>query len=176
MSDARWTDVELDVENACKHFRNAAAILDGGGFDQDGLAGYIQEMALMHAMQSGHTSMEGALLRVLDILDEDKPTGDRRHEDLIRRAARPIAGSRARPAILSPDAAAAADETRRFRNKATRGYSSFVASRAAPALEAARHLVEALPRDVARFRQEIDPPSDDAEDDRGPRTGGPGPR
>jgi hypothetical protein len=167
MSDARWADVGLDVEDACKHFTNAAAIFDGGGFDQDGLAGYIRDMALMHAMQSGHTSMEGALLRVLDILGEDKPTGDRWHEDLIRRVARPLPGSKARPAILSPEAAADADETRRFRNKATRGYNSFVASRAAPAIEAARRLVEALSRDIARFQQEIDPPSDDAEDDIG---------
>ena len=34
MSDARWADVGLDVEDACKHFTNAEKIFDGGGFDQ----------------------------------------------------------------------------------------------------------------------------------------------
>ena len=42
-------------------------------------------MALMHAMQSGHPSTEGALLRILSIPGETRPKGDRWDEDLMPR-------------------------------------------------------------------------------------------
>jgi hypothetical protein len=34
MSDACWANVGLNIEDACKHFTNAAKIFDGGEFDQ----------------------------------------------------------------------------------------------------------------------------------------------
>jgi hypothetical protein len=36
---------------------------------------YGFEMGFMHAMQSGQTSMEAALLRILDLCGEEAPTG-----------------------------------------------------------------------------------------------------
>ena len=68
MTDARWTEVEDDLASACRHFGNAARLYDQGGFDRDDLAGYMADMALQHAMQSAHTSLEGALLRILEFL------------------------------------------------------------------------------------------------------------
>jgi len=174
VDDSRWGAVNREIEDACRHFGNAAAIFDNGNFNQDGLSGYIREMALMHAMQSGHTSLEEALLRILRLLAEERPTGDRWPEDLIRRVSCALPGPRARPAILSPEAAADAGETCRFRNWATHGYNSFIVSKAVPAIEAARRLPGTLPRDVERFQREIDPPSHDTEDDLGAEQVGPG--
>lgn len=79
MTDARWTEVEDDLDSACRHFGKAAELFDEGGFDLGGLAGYRQDMALQHSMQSAHTSLESALGRILDILGEERPTGDRWH-------------------------------------------------------------------------------------------------
>lgn len=99
MSDARWIEVEDDIESACRHFGNPAMLYDQGGFDVADLSGYKSRMALLHAMQAGHTSLEAALKRVLEILGEESPAGDYSHADLIKRAARP---SRRRVSLALP--------------------------------------------------------------------------
>ena len=111
----------------------------------------------MHAVQAGHTSLEAALARTLDILGEEKPTGEQWHRDLIGRAARELRGINARPPILSEDLAQAADETRRFRNLATRSYGSFDPAKAAPTVSAARQLSRRLTSALSKFRDAIDP-------------------
>jgi hypothetical protein len=109
-------------------------------------------MALMHAMQAGHTSLESALMRVLALLGEQPPSG-RDWPDLIRRATRAVDG---RPPILPADLGAAADETRRFRHVALRSYDSFDVTRARPAMTAANRLAVALPPAFAALRSAID--------------------
>ena len=86
MTDAWWTEVEDDLDSACRHFGRAAKLFDEGGFGRDDLAGYKADMALQHAMQSAHTSLESALVRILEILDEEWPTGEKWHADLVRRS------------------------------------------------------------------------------------------
>lgn len=49
------------------------ALSEAGGFDGAELDRYRAEMALMHAMQSAHTAAEAALVRILRILDEERP-------------------------------------------------------------------------------------------------------
>lgn len=162
MTDARWVEVEDDVVSACRHFRNAARLYDEGGFEDKGLNGYKSAMALQHAMQSGHTSLEGALKRILEILDEELPSGANSHADLIKRVTRPIeVEGHERPAILSGGVARDVDESRRFRHRATHDYDSFEAERAEPAIEAARRLAESLGPAVEAFKTVIDPPSSD---------------
>lgn len=158
MTDARWTEVDDDLDAACRHFGSAADLFDEGGFDLDGLAGYKQDMALQHAMQSAHTSLESALVRILEILDEERPTGARWHADLVRRAGRPLASpGRSRPPILTPDVTGDVEETRRFRHRATHNYDDFDPTRAVPSIEAARRLATALKPCIAAFRTAIDP-------------------
>ena len=156
-SDARWFDVEADMQDAIAHFAKAVALFDLGGFDDASLKGYQASMALMHAMQSGHTSLEASLLRVLAILGETPPIGERWHEDLIRRAATALTGDNARPAILPAEIVAFVEETRRFRHKATRSYNSFDPKRAGSAIEAASRLSLLLTEVVPSFRRRIDP-------------------
>ena len=45
----------------------------------------MRRMAFMHAMYAGHTSMERALLRILEIQGEEAPSGRQWHADLIAR-------------------------------------------------------------------------------------------
>jgi hypothetical protein len=154
MSDARWIEVESDFARAVEHFGHFVALYAAGGFDSPGLDGYRARMAFMHAMMAAHTSLESGLLRILEMLGEEKPVGASWHADLIRRAARDLPGHR--PAILPPEAARAADETRRFRHVATRAYDSFDHVDAAKSVSAARVLSAALPVALRRFREAMD--------------------
>jgi hypothetical protein len=65
LSDERWFEVDADIESAIRHFRRSLELHEAGGFDDPGLDGYRAEMALMHAVQSGHSSLESALIRIL---------------------------------------------------------------------------------------------------------------
>ncbi len=154
MSDARWIEVEDDLTGAAEHFERAVALYEAGGFDAPGLDGYRAEMAFMHAMQAAHTSLENGLLRILEMLGEERPVGGTWHADLIRRVARELPGSR--PAILPPGLATAADETRRFRNVAVRGYDSFDPGEARKAVDAARMLAGELGEALLGFRAAMD--------------------
>ncbi|MBN8927065.1 MAG: hypothetical protein BGO51_09880 [Rhodospirillales bacterium 69-11] len=153
MSDARWLEIDAAVASAIHHFAGAAEIFDRFP-TASGTERYLVEMAFMHAMQAAHTSLENALLRILELCGEEAPTGRQWHADLIRRAARDVDG---RPAILVGEVAEAADETRQFRNVAARSYDNFNERKAAPAVAASRLLAHALPKAIARFRQAIDP-------------------
>ncbi|HEY1411562.1 MAG TPA: hypothetical protein VGF36_05445, partial [Rhodopila sp.] len=115
---------------------------------------YLVQMAFMHAMQTGHTSLETALLRMLDLCGEAPPTGAAWRADLIRRVAGPVAG---RPAILNRTVEQAADMTRRFRNVAVHAYDTFDYIQAAESVESASLLISQLAPEIARFRQAIDP-------------------
>jgi hypothetical protein len=155
MSDARWVEIEIDLENAIGHFEKSIALFELGGFDQAGLQGYQAEMALMHAVQSAHTSLESGLLRILEMLNEERPEGRNWHADLIRRIARDL--PQRRPAILSEELAAAADETRRFRHRATHNYDGFEILDIDPTIIAARKLAQHLRAEITLFKSLIDP-------------------
>jgi len=155
MNDARWTDVAADFAVATEHFRNAVALYESGGFDAPGLDAYRARMAFMHAMQAAHTSLEGGLVRVMETIGEERPLGERWHADLIRRAGMERPG--VRPAILDPELAAAADETRRFRNRAMRAYDSFDPAPAKPAVDAAQTLADGLTIALGKLIAALDP-------------------
>ena len=129
-------------------------------------------MAFMHAMQAGHTSMEAGLERILKMLGEEIPVGESWHRDLIKRVSRSLED---RPAIFPQDVARAADETRKFRNLATRSYDNFSVEFAEPSVEAAAILSKKLQEVVKEFKIKIDPPEDDGDGDGsgGGMSGGP---
>ena len=160
MTDARWAEVDDTIASACRHFANAARLFDDGGFEGADLVGYRNRMALMHAMQAGHTSLEGALKRVLELFGEEVPRGEQSHADLVRRVSRPLdLPGHARPAILSPAVARDVDESRRFRHRATHDYDNFEPELATASIEAARRLAESLGPCITAFRDRVDPPS-----------------
>jgi len=153
VSDERWIEIERDMASAVTHFARAGLIAGDPAFAAEDMAGYTAQMAFMHAMQSGHTSLENALTRILRLLGESLPTGESWHADLIQRVAVALTS---RPAILPPDLAEAADETRRFRNRAARTYDNFKPDRATPAIQSAARLAAELSAAIAAFRQLID--------------------
>lgn len=156
MSDARWFEVQADVEAAIRHFQRSVDLYRKGGFDAPGIDGYQAEMALMHALQSAHTSLEGSFLRILEMLGEERPVGENWHADLIARVAAVLPGRR--PAIISTRIAEAATETRRFRHRATHNYDSFRVQEVFRTIEAAATLARGLQADILVFRNIIDPP------------------
>jgi len=157
VSDGRWFEIDADVEAATRHFRQSIALYRDGGFDQPGLSGYRASMALMHALQSAHTSLESALIRILEMIGEERPIGDNWHADLIKRVAAVRPGRR--PAILSARLAAAADEARRFRHRATHNYEGFEIEEVVPTIDAAVILATELEAEILKFRNIIDPPA-----------------
>ena len=100
MSDGRWLDIERAASDAIEHFENSIRFFDRGGLSETGLDPYWAGMAFMHAMQAAHTWLEGSLLRLFDLLGEQRPVGEKWHSDLIARACRPNGGHLARPATF----------------------------------------------------------------------------
>lgn len=159
MSDARWLDVEADITSAARHFRYSCSLYDAGGFEEPDLDGYRAQMAVMHAMQSAHTSVEAGLLRLLKLLDEEAPQGDDWHRMLIERLRRPVNGDRERPAVLSHAVAKDLHETRRFRHLVAHSYGDFDVVRAEPSIRAAQRLIASLPDAIETFKYRADPAS-----------------
>ncbi len=113
-------------------------------------------MALMHAAQSGYTSLETAILRVMKILDEEPPSGPDWHAQLIARAARPLPGRRRE--IISLEMERSARKLRGFRHWAMHGYDTpFHAEDAADAIKAGRSLADLVEPAFEQFARSIDP-------------------
>lgn len=113
-------------------------------------------MALMHSMQSGHTSAEAGLLRILRLLGEEAPQGEDWHYKLIERLSHAVAGDHARPALLSDSLTTDLHETRAFRHRVSHGYGDFNAARASPSIEAAGRLTTTLPEAIDVFKRLVD--------------------
>ncbi len=157
MSDTRWFEIEADIAASVGHFSRAVIIFGTRPTDEGGLDGYKTRMAFMHAMQSGHTSFEKAMLRIVDMLREDRPTGEQWHADLIRRMGAALPH---RPALLPARLLPAAHETRKFRHRVTHAYDDFEWPLADEAARAADLLSRELPEAVAAFREAVDPDGD----------------
>ncbi len=155
--ESRWLEPEDNFQDAANHFEKAVKIFRLGGFEDAGLEGYRTRMAFMHAMQSAHTSLESGLVRILDELGEEKPTGEKWDADLIARASHQV---KSRPAILSNETGQLADETRRFRNFARRDYDKFIPRKARDAVAAAERLALCLVGELEAFERAMDPPPD----------------
>ena len=154
MTSAKWVLVEDDFRDAAHHFQMAEIIHNGEAGDNP-IADYIQANAFMHAVQSGHTSLETGLKRILKIIEEPVPHDvGNWHEALVDQAFADVDG---RGTILPPEIFADVDETRRARNLAFRGYGRFVKGRAETTAEAAGRLAKTLPDALERFIRRIDP-------------------
>ena len=80
-----WRDVERDLASSQRHFALAVDLFDEV---RDGMASrdqYVRSMGFLHAMQSGYTSFEAGMKRLLALLDEPLPAGAEWHKALLRR-------------------------------------------------------------------------------------------
>jgi hypothetical protein len=172
MSDARWTDVDKDIENALMHLGMAVRIFEAAGFDAPDLEGYRNSSAFMHAMGAGYTSVENALRRILDILAETPPSGDVWHKDLIDRVSRPMSGDNARPAFFDPEMRRDLLECLRMRHRVRHSeYDEFIPNKAEPSINAARRVVSRIKDVVVKFKKQVDPDTSD-DNDGGDGSGG----
>lgn len=153
MSDARWIEIERDVQASVTHFAGAVRAFTDPDLRTAGWEGYKTRMSLMHAMQAGHTSLETALLRILVLRGEDRPGGEFRHADMVRRCA---TATDKRPAVLSAALVRAVDRSRRFRHVAVRTYDFFDPDEADNAIDAAGQIASLAPAAIAQFRATID--------------------
>ena len=144
MSDARWTEVDKDIDNALMHFDLAVRIFQTGEFDSsDILESYKSSSGLMHGMDAGYTSIENAIQRILRILGETPPSeGKSWHKDLIARVTTPMKGSNARPAFFDRDLRDDLLECMKMRHLVRhRDYGEFDPGKAGPSVDAARRIV-----------------------------------
>jgi hypothetical protein len=95
------------------------------------------------------------LLRILEMLSEERPVGEDWHMALIRRVATVLPGRR--PSILSMELADAADETRRFRHRAVHNYDSFRVAEIGQTIRSAELLASRLKAEIQAFGQAVDP-------------------
>lgn len=153
MTQDAWIEIDAEVASAARHLSGAVRLYESGPITMSDWDGYSRAMAFLHAMQSGHTSMESALRRVFAALGEDAPVGHEWHRQLIKRAAQAIPGRR--PAIISESVAKALDRTRRFRHVAVHVYDDLDPDLAASAVPAAKDLAKQFPRAIADFRAAI---------------------
>ena len=150
MSDPRWLDIGLDIDAAERHLSAALRLMAEGALDAPAdFDGYTRRMAFMHAMQSGHTSAETALRRVLEARGEPLPEGSDWHAVLIKRCALKIDGER--PAILSQGLADALQATRGFRHIAAHVYDEIRPASARLAADSARVVHASLRAELSEF-------------------------
>ena len=154
MSDDRWLEIDSGIAAAVSHFASAVGICRLPGLHDDSMTGYIQRMAFMHAMQSGYTSLETSLIRIMEARGEDTPSGRQWHADLIQRAGRP---TNTRPPILPESLLPKIDRAREFRRVAAHAYDNFDPDDAEPAVRAAEKIAAELTDAIAAFRTATDP-------------------
>lgn len=155
MMAALWSDVDADIGSALRHFGQAVRLFREERFSGIAPPGYLDEMAFLHAMQSGYTSFEAGMKRVLALIDEELPKGGDSHAALLGRLHQDLPGSR--PAIIDDVLFGAADILRRFRHVAIHAYDHFDRARAALAVQAAETFLAGIEPAIARFRTVIDP-------------------
>ena len=154
MTSPKWVLVKRDFQSAAHHFRMAEAIHNGEASDER-VGAYAQASAFMHAVQSGHTSLEAGFRRIFKVIGEPVPHDvDNWHEATVDQALADVDG---RGAILPPEMFADVDETRRARNLSVRGYDAFDMGKAEATAGAAGRLAKALPDALRRFIRRIDP-------------------
>jgi hypothetical protein len=156
MKDARWNDVLESLRISKRHFDLAADMFAEGRVRSSNEEGYESVLAFLHAMQTGHGAFEDALMRTLDILEEQPPTGADWHALLLQRCARELPGKR--PPIFGVELLAAAQETRGFRHIAMHVYDfTFDAQKAGRAVEAAKVLSANAVARIMEFGSRMDP-------------------
>ena len=151
-----WRDVERDLASSQRHFALAVDLFDEV---RDGMASrdqYVRSMGFLHAMQSGYTSFEAGMKRLLALLDEPLPAGAEWHKALLRRLEEAAPGSR--PALVDePALQRALRGLLAFRHVATHVYDDFDRQRATLAVQDARVFLAGIGPAFARFRATVDP-------------------
>ena len=151
-----WSDVDRDIASSRRHFEMGIALFADLREAEPGRGSYVGTMSFLHAMQSGYTSFEAGMKRLLALLDEPLPKGADWHKALVSRLSEPSPGSR--PALLDEATLRrAVNGLLRFRHVAAHVYDDFDEDRAALAVRYAETFLAGIGSALARFRAVIDP-------------------
>ncbi len=150
-----WDEIDRDMASAERHLSNGASLFRRKGFGTALPVDEADEMAFMHMMQSGYTSFEAGLKRILLLIGEEQPKGSQSHADLLRRFQTVKVGDR--PALLDERLFRAATELRKFRHVAMHTYDYLDHDRAALIVRDAEFFLSEIGPALARFRAAIDP-------------------
>ena len=151
-----WNDIERDLASSQRHFTLAVEMFDEIHDAAPSREQYVRTMGFLHAMQSGYTSFEAGMKRLLALIDEPLPTGSEWHKALLRRLEEPAPGSR--PALIEdPALKRALRGLLAFRHVAAHVYDDFDQDRAALAVQNARVFLAGIDPALAGFRRIVDP-------------------
>ena len=151
-----WGDIDRDIASSRHHFEMGVALFAELREAAPGRDLYVRTMSFLHAMQSGYTSFEAGMKRLLAMLDEPLPKGAEWHKALVDRLSEPAPGSR--PALLDEATLGRAVKgLLRFRHVAAHTYDDFDEDRAALAVRDAETFLAGIGPALARFRAVIDP-------------------
>ena len=151
-----WNDIERDLTSSRRHFTLAIDTYENLQTAQPGKDHDVRTMGFLHAMQSGYTSFEAGMKRLLALLDEPLPAGSDWHKALLRRLEEPVTGFR--PALVEePALKSALRGLLAFRHVAAHVYDDFDQGRAALAVQDARVFLAGIDPALARFRANVDP-------------------
>lgn len=150
-----WDDIDRDMASAMRHLANGVSLFRAKGFGGETPPEEADEMAFMHMMQSGYTSFEAGLKRILLLIGEEQPQGPQSHADLLHRFR--SAGAGDRPVLLDESLFRAATELRKFRHVAIHTYDYLDHDRAALLVRDADAFMARIGPALARFRAAIDP-------------------
>ncbi len=151
-----WNDIERDLASSRRHFTLAIELFEDVQNADPGKDQYVRTMGFLHAMQSGYTSFEAGLKRLLALLDEPLPAGSEWHKALLRRLEEPAPGSR--PALIEdPALKRALRGLLAFRHVAAHVYDEFEPDRATLAVQDARVFLAGIDPAMVRFRAIVDP-------------------
>ena len=138
-----WDDIVSDVASAKRHFAEAVQLHRA---PSSAVPDYVTNMAFQHAMQE----------RLLHLLSEPLPTGPEWHAAMVRRLARPVAGSC--HALLAEPLLGQIEDLRRFWHVAMHAYDDFSPRKAVIPVTAAAAFGPGIDEALAAFRAGIDPP------------------
>lgn len=142
-----WIDVVADLDTALEAVRLASEKAES----LTGLAADLRqdrEIAIGKLVHDAYSAAEKAVERLVEMVDGSVPSGSSFHRDLLRRAARPAEG---RPAILSPETAAALQELLGFRRVFRHVYGGFDYAKARPVVTLAAAAIPRLRDELLAF-------------------------
>jgi uncharacterized protein YutE (UPF0331/DUF86 family) len=158
----RWIEVRTYTESALLHFGKAVEIQSGRNSAITENALYTIDMATMHAMQVGYTSLENSFLKILELFGEDPPTGKNWHKELLGRVCMDVD---IRPALVNRELRLTVEELRSFRHVASHAYDHLDLEKLTLALRAASVFVEHYPPVLHAFVRKVCGDGDDDGDD-----------
>ena len=156
MTAMLWRAVERDLASSQRHFSLAVDLFGDLQYGAASRDHDVRTMGFLHAVQSGYTSFETGMERLLSLRDEPLPAGPEWQKALLRRREAPAPGSRPAP-VDEPALPRALRGLLAFRHVAAHVYDGFNRQRAGLAVQDAREFLAGIGPAFARFRAIVDP-------------------